>query len=130
MAAVGRPDEPRLPPYRLAHGGRHDGIVAGGKGKHGTFKSVFNVSHVPMHQPIEAFLQARDIERLGRRKVRRAGRAPEGLNRGVRRALDPPPHRRDSGRGDMTAEAVEALHADGSPELASPRASNHKRPSE
>src|SRR5262245_55658911 len=119
MAAVRRPDEPRLPPYRLAHGGRDYGIVAGGKGKHGTCKSVFNVSHVPMHQPIEAFMQARDIERFRRRKVRRAGRAPEGLNRGVWRALDPPPHRRDSRRGDMTAEAVETLHADESAELAS-----------
>src|SRR5262245_41537305 len=119
MAAVRRPDEPRLPPYRLAHGGRHDGIVAGGKGKYGAFKSVFNVSHVPMHQPIEAFMQARDIERFRRRKIRHATRPPKGLNRSVRRALDPPPHRRDSRRGDVTAEAVKSLHADESAELAS-----------
>ena len=69
MAAVRRPDEPRLPPYRLAHGGRHDGIVAGGKGKHGASKRVFNLSHVPLHQPIEAFMQARDIKRIRRRDL-------------------------------------------------------------
>ena len=33
MAAVRRPDQPLVPPDRLAHRWRHDRIVAGGKGE-------------------------------------------------------------------------------------------------
>ena len=117
MAAIRRDDEPGVVPNRLAHGGGHDGIVAGRKGKHGAFQFVFSFSCVPMHQPIEAFVEARDIERLGRRKVRRAAGAPEGLHRRVRLALDSPLEPGDPRRRDMAGEAIEALNTDQSPEL-------------
>ncbi len=89
MGAVRRPDEPRLLPYRLAHRGRYDGIVAGGKRQHRAFQSVFNVSRVPMHQPFESFMETRDIERVCPRKVRGTAGAPKSLHGRVRLALDP-----------------------------------------
>jgi len=72
MAAVLRPDEPRVLPDRLAHRYRHDGVVAGGKGKDRASQLVFSFSRVPMHQPIEAFIEAGEVERLRQGKARGA----------------------------------------------------------
>lgn len=119
MATVLRPDEPGVLPYGLTHRGRHDGVVAGGKGKDGACKIVFSFSRVPMHQPIEPLVEAGGVERLGQRKTRRAARPPKGLERSVRLALEPSLERRDPRRHNVAAETVEALHADQAPELAS-----------
>jgi hypothetical protein len=72
VAAVRRPNEAGVLPDCLAHRWRHDGVVAGGKGKDGTFKLVFSRSRVPMHQPIEPFVETRDIESVGQGKTGRA----------------------------------------------------------
>ena len=72
MAAVLRPFDIDVLPYRLAHRCRHDGVVAGGKGQDGASKLVFSFSCVPMHQPIEPFVEASDVERVRQGKARGA----------------------------------------------------------
>ena len=72
MAAVLRPFDTGILPNRLGHGRRHDGVVAGGKGKDGAGQLVFSLSRIPMHQPIEAFAEACDVERLRQGKARSA----------------------------------------------------------
>src|SRR3990170_1819170 len=120
VAAVLRPDDVRVLPYRLAHRSRHDGVVAGGEGQDGASKFVFSFSCVPMHQPIEPFVEASDVERARQGKARGAARPPERLEGSVRLALDPPLERGDARRRNVATEAVEALHADKGPETARP----------
>ena len=64
-------------------------------------------------------MEAGNIERFHRRKVRRAARAPKGFHRGIRLALDPAFQGGDPRQRHMAAEAVETLHADERAELPS-----------
>src|SRR3990172_7303222 len=128
MGAVLRPCDALVLPYRFAHRYRHDGVVAGGKGQDGASKFVFSFSCVPMHQPIEPFVEASDVERARQGKARGAARPPERLEGSVRLALDPPLERGDARRRNVAAEAVEALHADQGPETACPALKQPQQP--
>ncbi len=112
MVPVFRPFDAGVPPDRLAHRRRHDGVVTGGKGKHGAGKIVFSLSRVPMHQPIEPFIEACDIERFRPGEACRAAGPPEGLKRSAGLALETALQRGDARGRDVAAEAIEALDAD------------------
>src|SRR3990172_10870901 len=120
VAAVLRPDDARVLPDRLAHRCRHDGVVAGGKGQDRASKLVFSFSCVPVHQPIEPFVEASDVERVRQGKARGAAGPPERLEGSVRLPLQTPLERVDPRRRYVAAETVEALHADQAPEAPSP----------
>jgi len=115
MAAPLRPMD-LVPPDGLAHVFRHDGIVAGGKGESGAGKVLLRLAGVPVHQPAEAFIQALDIERLGRRKGLGAAAAPEGVEGLVGITAKSAAHHGNRRRWNVGTEAVEALDADEAPE--------------
>src|SRR6266508_590926 len=120
MAAVRRPHNASLAPDCFGHRRRHDGIVAGSKGKHRAMKLVLSLSRVPMHQPIEPFIKSGDVEDLWQGKAGRAARPPEGLQRPGRLALEPALQGCYARRRNVATEAVEAMHADKGPKAASP----------
>src|SRR5665809_7092 len=84
MAALLRPFDTRVVPYGFGHGGRHDGIVSSGKGKHGAIELLLSGTRVPMHQPIEPFVEPRYVQRLGQSEASGAAGTPKGLKRGAR----------------------------------------------
>ncbi len=63
MPAIGRPDNLLGSPYSFRHRGRNDDIVLAREGENWTSKAFLSGLCVPMHQPIEAFPQPRDIQR-------------------------------------------------------------------
>src|SRR5665648_160415 len=120
MAAIRRPDDPRLLPYGRSHGRRHDGIVAGGQGENGTLKVCFSALSVPMHQPIEPLIEPCDVQHLGQSEARSATRPPKRLHGATWIAGQPALERSHAARRHMGAEAVEALNADQRLEAAAP----------
>src|SRR6516165_6969609 len=64
MTAGFRPTDIVLAPNGRTHRLRHDGIVAGGKGEHGTVELCARLGLVPVHEPAEALIEPLDIERL------------------------------------------------------------------
>ena len=91
-------------PDGLAHGLRHDGIVAGGKGEHRAGKPRPRLGLIPVHQPAESLVEPLDIQRLGEREGLGAAAAPEGLRGSGRLALEPAPHAGDPRRRDMEGQ--------------------------
>ena len=72
--------------------------------------------------------EALDVQRLGEREARSAAAPPERLERTGRLALEPALQRLNPRRGDMAAEAVEALDADQCLEAAAPPFEQPKQP--
>src|SRR6476619_5617043 len=112
MAAGRGPADSVAAPDGLAHGLRHDGIVAGSKGESGAGKLSLRLGFIPVHQPTEPLIEAPDIEGPRGGEGLGAAAAPEGLKGLVGIAAQPTAHAGDSRRGNGGAEAVEALDAD------------------
>ena len=112
MTAIGRPDNALIAPNCFGHRDRHDGVVARRQGKHRAIELVLSLSRVPVHQPIEPFVEPCGIERVWPGEASGAARAPKRLERSARIPLESTFKRRQARRRDMARKTVEALHAD------------------
>ena len=101
-----------LAPDGLAHGLRHDGIVAGGKGERRAGKLGLRPALIPVQQPAKPLVEPLDIESLRGSEGLGAAAAPEGLKGLAWIAAKPAPHAGDPRRRNVRTEAVEALDAD------------------
>ena len=90
MAASLGPADIVAAPDGLAHRLRHDGIVAGGKGKNRAGKRCPRLALIPVHQPTKSLVEPLDIERLWRGEGLGAAAAPEGLEGSGRRLGEAP----------------------------------------
>src|SRR6476661_2613109 len=106
MAAGRGPADSVAAPDGLAHGLRHDGIVAGGKGESWAGKLSLRLGFIPVHQPTKPLIEAPDIEGPRGGEGLGAAAAPEGLDGLVSIAAQPAPHAGDPRRRDMRTEAV------------------------
>src|SRR5512147_92096 len=106
MAAGVGPADSVAAPDRLAHGLRHDGVIAGGKGKRRAGKLGPRLSLVPLHKPAKPLIEPSDIESLRRGERLGAAAAPKGLDGLVSIAAKPAAHAGDARWRDMRTEAV------------------------
>ena len=111
MTAGLRPTDIVLAPNGRTHCLRHNGIVAGGKGEHGTVELCARLGLVPVHEPAEAFIEPLDIERLRPGESLGSAAAPERLQRLVGFATEVTPYTGDARGRNGGTEPIEALDA-------------------
>src|SRR5512147_1515970 len=108
MAAGVGPADSVAAPDRLAHDLRHDGVIAGGKGKRRAGKLGPRLSLIPLHQPAKPLIEPSGIESLRRGEGLGAAAAPKGLDGLVGIAAKLAAHTGNPRWRDMRAEAIEA----------------------